>query len=37
MAGQSVGLVGKIMPIKDIFQELINDAEEELKRIKGLL
>jgi enoyl-[acyl-carrier protein] reductase II len=36
MAGQSVGLVDKIMPIKDIFQELINDAEKELVRIKAL-
>ena len=36
MAGQSVGLVGQIMPIKDIFQELLNDAEEELARIQTL-
>lgn len=36
MAGQSVGLVGKIQPMADIFAELINDAEAELQRIHGI-
>lgn len=31
MAGQSVGLVSKVMPMKDVFEEIINDAEEELQ------
>jgi enoyl-[acyl-carrier protein] reductase II len=33
MAGQSVGLVGKVMPIRDIIAELIQDAEKELQRL----
>lgn len=33
MAGQSVGLVDKIMPLKDIFNEMINDAESEMQRL----
>ncbi|MBW1864228.1 MAG: nitronate monooxygenase [Deltaproteobacteria bacterium] len=37
MAGQSVGLADKIMPIKDIMNELVNDAEAELQRLKKLL
>jgi enoyl-[acyl-carrier protein] reductase II len=37
MAGQSVGLVDKIAPMKDIFAELITDAESELIRMKKLL
>lgn len=36
MAGQSVGLVSKIQPLKEIIDELKNDAEEELKKVKGL-
>ena len=34
MAGQSVGLVKEIMPMKGIIQELVTDAEEEMQRIK---
>ncbi|RKX30271.1 MAG: hypothetical protein DRP22_05405 [Verrucomicrobia bacterium] len=37
MAGQSVGLVDKILPMKEIFGELLNDAECELRRVKALL
>ena len=34
MAGQSVGLADKIQPMKEIFAELIGDAEAELQRIQ---
>jgi len=34
MAGQSVGLADKIMPIKGIVDELVNDAEDELQTLK---
>ena len=37
MAGQSVGLADKIMPIEDIMSELVNDAETELQRLKKML
>lgn len=33
MAGQSVGLVDKIQPMKEMFDEIIKEAEEELERI----
>lgn len=33
MAGQSVGLVNEVKPIKDIIQKLISDAKEELIRV----
>jgi enoyl-[acyl-carrier protein] reductase II len=33
MAGQSVGLVDKVQPMKEMFDEIINEAEEELERI----
>ncbi len=32
MAGQSVGLVSEVKPMADIFEELVNDAEAELKK-----
>lgn len=34
MAGQSVGLCSEVKPMKEIFSELINDAESELKKIQ---
>ncbi|MBN1269854.1 MAG: nitronate monooxygenase [Kiritimatiellae bacterium] len=37
MAGQSVGLVDRIQPMKEIFRELIEDAEFELERVRDLL
>ena len=37
MAGQSVGLVDKIQPMKEIFAELIRDAEAELEAVKARL
>lgn len=37
MAGQSVGLADKIMPIKSIIEELVNDAEAELQNLKRKL
>jgi enoyl-[acyl-carrier protein] reductase II len=37
MAGQSVGLVDRIMPVKDIIQMFLNQAVEEAERILGLL
>jgi enoyl-[acyl-carrier protein] reductase II len=36
MAGQSVGLVNEIKPLKRIFDEMVNDAETELQRLKRL-
>jgi enoyl-[acyl-carrier protein] reductase II len=33
MAGQSVGLADKILPLKGIFDELVNDAEAEMQRL----
>jgi len=35
MAGQSVGLVDKVQPMKDIFSELIGDGETELESVKA--
>lgn len=37
MAGQSVGLVDKIMPIKDMIAELLTDAEAELASVHAKL
>ena len=37
MAGQSVGLVREVMPIKDIIDELVRDTEAELERVHDLL
>jgi enoyl-[acyl-carrier protein] reductase II len=36
MAGQSVGLADKILPLQGIFDELINDAETEKQRLAKL-
>ena len=36
MAGQSVGLADKILPIREILAELIRDAETELQRLHEL-
>ena len=33
MAGQSVGLADKILPLKGIFDELVADAETEMQRL----
>jgi len=37
MAGQSVGLVDKIMPVADILEELVGDTEAELQRVRDAL
>ncbi len=37
MAGQSVGLVDKVMAVNDIIDELVNDIENELKRVRDVL
>lgn len=37
MAGQSVGLVDKVMPLQAIMDELVEDAEAELSRLRGML
>lgn len=37
MAGQSVGLMKDCKPIRNIIEELISDAEQELKLIKNML
>jgi enoyl-[acyl-carrier protein] reductase II len=36
MAGQSVGLVDKIQPLTEIIEELVSEAEAELKRLKRI-
>ena len=33
MAGQSVGLADRILPLQGIFDELLGDAENELQRL----
>ena len=37
MAGQSVGIVTKIQPVKEIINEMMDDAEIELKRLRNIL
>jgi len=37
MAGQSVGLVDRVMPVQEIIDELVEGTELELQRVKGLL
>jgi enoyl-[acyl-carrier protein] reductase II len=37
MAGQSVGLVNKVQPVKEIIEELAGEIEDELVRVKGEL
>lgn len=37
MAGQSVGLVDKIMPVGEILEELVRNTEVELRRVRGAL
>ena len=37
MAGQSVGLVDKIVPVKELIAELITDASATLEDIKSKL
>ncbi|MBN1897375.1 MAG: nitronate monooxygenase [Spirochaetes bacterium] len=37
MAGQSVGLMKDIKPIKTILRDLMDEAEEELKRVQKIL
>ncbi|UCG31481.1 MAG: nitronate monooxygenase [candidate division WOR-3 bacterium] len=36
MAGQSVGLISEIKPIKEIIERLMQDAESELQRLSAL-
>ena len=36
MAGQSVGLVDDVKPLKSIIDEMIDDAESELKRLQRI-
>ena len=37
MAGQSVGLVDKVQPLKEIMQEMVSQAESEMQRLKSVL
>jgi len=37
MAGQSVGLVSAVLPLRDIFRELLDEAEETLRRASNRL
>jgi enoyl-[acyl-carrier protein] reductase II len=36
MAGQSVGLVHEVKPLKSIIDEMVSDAESEFQRLKRL-
>lgn len=36
MAGQSVGLVRDVLPMREIIRELVDDADAELKRVAAL-
>ena len=36
MAGQSVGLVDKVQPLREIIAEMVADAESELERLKTI-
>ena len=36
MAGQSVGLVEKVQPLKDIIREMVAEAESECQRLRGI-
>ena len=37
MAGQAVGLVSEIKPVREVIEELVRDGEAELERIAGEL
>ena len=37
MAGQSVGMADKVLPVRELIDELVTDASFELERIKGKL
>ncbi len=37
MAGQSVGLMDRIQPMREIFKDLLTEAEAELNRVRELL
>jgi len=37
MAGQSVGLVNRILPVKEIIRELVTETEAELERVRDKL
>ncbi|MCP4628254.1 MAG: 2-nitropropane dioxygenase, partial [bacterium] len=37
MAGQAVGLAAEIKPVKDLIEELVGDAGQELSRMAALL
>jgi hypothetical protein len=37
MAGQSVGLVDRVLPVRELLAELLRDTEAELQRVRGLL
>lgn len=37
MAGQSVGLMDKVVPVKDLIDELLSDASAELDQVKAKL
>ncbi|MHB0939424.1 MAG: NAD(P)H-dependent flavin oxidoreductase [Armatimonadota bacterium] len=36
MAGQSVGLINCVRPMREIISTLVNDAEAELQRVRGM-
>lgn len=36
MAGQSAGLVGDTQPLKEVIDEMVSDAEQELQRLKQI-
>jgi len=37
MAGQSVGFVNKVQPLRDILQDMVNEADQALTEVRGRL
>lgn len=37
MAGQCVGIVDKVIPVKDLLREIMEDGEKELERVRDFL
>lgn len=37
MAGQSVGILDRVQPLRDILQELVDDADQALRDVEGIL
>ena len=37
MAGQSVGMLSKVQPLRDILQELVDEADRAVTEVRGRL